>query len=228
MTARVFVGGTDTEVGKTAVARGIVRALVRRGERVAVAKPVESGAALADGEPVPTDALALLGAARSSAPLGEVCAFSFPDPVSPHLAAARVGARIDEGAILELLRRCERDAAVVIAEGAGGLLVPLADDLLYADVIARSGYRLVVVAPNVLGTINATLLTIEAARARGIDVAGVILNRTPPAELGNAEAIARHGRVKILGQLPTCDAPDDDDALADLAERYVDLEALRG
>jgi dethiobiotin synthase len=226
MTRAVFVSGTDTEVGKTVVTRGVVRALVRRGEQVAVTKPVESGAELVDGELVPADATALLRAARSEEPVAEVCAYCFPDPVSPHLAAARVGARIDEGVIQDLLARRASDNDIAIAEGAGGLLVPLSDELLYADAIARSGYRLIVVAPNVLGTINATLLTIEAARARGIDVIGVILNQTPPVELGNAEAIAAHGRVPILGQLPTCPTPDDDDALADLAERHVNLRAL--
>lgn len=227
MTGRaIFVSGTDTEVGKTVVARGIVRALARRGEQVAVAKPVESGAEEVDGELVPADAAALLRAARSRQTLDEVCAFRFPDPVSPHLAAANVGAQIDGDAIVKLLDRLAHESQVAIAEGAGGLLVPLTEDLLYADVIARSGYRLVVVAPNALGTINATLLTIEAARARGIDAAGVVLNRTPPAELGNAEAIAAHGRVPILGQLPTADDPEDDDALADLVERHLDLDAL--
>jgi dethiobiotin synthetase len=222
----IFISGTDTEVGKTVVARGIVRALVRRGEQVAVCKPVESGAELKDGELVPEDATALLRAAGSSQTLDQVCAFCFPDPVSPHLAAANVGARIDGDAIVELLRRLAEGSPVAIAEGAGGLLVPLADDLLYADVIARSGFRLVVVAPNVLGTINATLLTVEAARARDIDVIGVVLNRTPTAELGNAEAISTHGRVPILGQLPTADDPEDDDALADLVEQHLDLEVF--
>jgi len=222
MTPAIFVSGTDTGVGKTVVARAIVRALVRQGVDVVVAKPVESGA-----DPTPADALALRAAACSDDSLDAICPFRFPDPVSPHLAAARVGARIDGEAILALLARLADGHELVVAEGAGGLLVPLADDLLYADVIARSGYRLLVVAPDVLGTINATLLTLEAARARGIEVAGVVLNRTPPADLGNAEAIAAHGRVPILGRLPSCADPDDDDALADLAERNLDLGALR-
>ncbi|MBW2277404.1 MAG: dethiobiotin synthase [Deltaproteobacteria bacterium] len=228
MTHAIFVSGTDTEVGKTVVTRGIVRALVRQGAQVAVAKPVESGAELVDGELVPADATALLEAARSDEPIAEVCAYRFPDPVSPHLAAARVGAEIDGAVILKLLEWRADGSPLSIAEGAGGLLVPLADDLLYADVVARSGYGLVIVAPNVLGTINATLLTVEAARSRGIDVVGVVLNQTPAAELGNAEAIAAHGRVPILGQFPTCADPDDDEALADLAEHHLDLAAISG
>jgi len=222
----IFISGTDTEVGKTVVTRGVVRALKRRGQRIAVAKPVESGAELVGGELVPADAIALLEAARSDEPIDRVCAFRFPDPVSPHLAAANVGAEIDGDAVLALLAERADGPGFAIAEGAGGLLVPLTDNLLYADVIARSGYRLVIVAPNVLGTINATLMSVESARARGIEVVGVVLNQTPPDELGNAEAIAAHGRVPILGELPSAEDPGDTDALADLVERHLDLDAL--
>jgi dethiobiotin synthetase len=227
MTRGIYVTGTDTEVGKTIVTRAIVRALVRRGLRVAALKPVESGAPEINGELVPEDAVALIESARSGAGVGDVCCYRFSDPVSPHLAAARVGATIEAPPIRALLERGGRDSDLVIAEGAGGLLVPLSDTLLYGDLIAATGYALLIVAPNVLGTINATLQTIEAARRRHIDVLGVVLNRTPPTELGNAEAIARHGRVRILGALPTVEPPDTD-ALADAAERALELESLLG
>ena len=223
--ARIFVSGTDTEVGKTVVTRGIVGALVRRGLDVAAAKPVESGAERIDGRLVPADARALLAASGRDEEIADVCAYCFPDPVSPHLAAARVGERIREAPVLDLLERRSRGADVVVAEGAGGLLVPLSDELLYVDLIARTGFSLVVVSPNVLGAINATLLTIEAARRRGIEVAGVVLNRTPPTELGNAAAIARHGRVRILGELPDADI-EDGAGLAELAEARIDLDRL--
>ena len=84
-----------------------------------------------------------------------------------------------------------------------------------------------IVAPNVLGTINATLQTVEAARRRNIEVLGVVLNQTPPTELGNADAIATHGAVPILGELPTADIGDTD-ALADAAERTLNLDPLLG
>lgn len=227
MSRGVFVTGTDTGVGKTIVTRAVVRALVRRGVRVAALKPVESGAALVDGELVPADAVALVEAARTADRIADVCCYRFPDPVSPHLAAARVGEAIAARPILDLLERRRHGADLVIAEGAGGLLVPLSDTLLYGDLIARSGFALLIVAPNVLGTINATLQTIEAARRRGIEVIGVVLNRTPPTELDNAAAIATHGQVRILGALPTVvDADTDTDALADAAERAIDLDAL--
>ena len=137
------------------------------------------------------------------------------------------GQTIEEEPILSLLARRREEADVVVAEGAGGLLVPLSDDLLYADLVARSGYRVIIVSPNVLGTINVTLLTVEAARRRDIDVAGVILNRTPPTALGNAEAIARHGQVPVLGEFPDAEGADDHQ-LAELARATIDIDMLLG
>lgn len=221
----IFVTGTSTGVGKTVVGRALIRALVARGVSVAAAKPVESGARRDGQGLVPEDAMALLRASGRGEPLDRVCAYAFEDPVSPHLAAARAGREISRAVLLDLLAERERSADLAVAEGAGGLLVPLGDDLLTADLVAASGYRLLLVAPNELGAINAALLTLEAARARGIPVIGVVLDRTPPSDLGNAEAIARHGRARVLGELP--DAPtDDDDALGGLAATHLDIDAL--
>ncbi len=222
----IFITGTNTEVGKTVIGRAIISALARRQIHVAAFKPVESGAERRGEQLVPLDAEALNRATGQPADLSEVCAFAFKDPVSPHLAAARAGQAIETKPIMDLFGRARARAQFVSAEGAGGLLVPLSDHLTYADLIAQLGLPLVIVAPNVLGTINATLLTIEAARHRGIEVAGVILNRTPPEELGNAEAITQHGRVPILGQFP--DVRLDDELLARQAEESLDLDKLIG
>ncbi len=230
MTKRIFVSGTNTGIGKTVVARALVAALRRRGIATLALKPVESGAPLVEGRPRPADAAALARASGLDPSPARNWLYAFGDPVSPHLAAARAGERIEAEAVLEFLARREREsgARVVIAEGAGGLLVPLGDDLLFADLIARSGYELLVVSPDVLGTINATLLTIEAARSRGIPIAAVVLNRSGREDLGNAEAIAAHGRVEIPVGLPDLPAAalEDDAALAELAERHLDLDRL--
>ena len=98
---------------------------------------------------------------------------------------------------------------------------------IFADAIARTGYRLLIVAPNVLGTINATLLTIEAARARRIPLAGVVLNGTPEIDLGNGDAISHFSDTEILGEMPTARSLDDE-TLADLAEAHLDLDHLLG
>ncbi|MFO8073423.1 MAG: dethiobiotin synthase [Polyangia bacterium] len=230
MTKRIFVSGTSTEIGKTVVARAVVAALRRRGIATLALKPVESGAPLVEGRLRPADAAALARACGLDPSSARNWLYAFGDPVSPHLAAARAGEKIDPEAVLDFLAQREResDAEVVIAEGAGGLLVPLDDGLLFADLVARSGYELLIVSPDVLGTINATLLTIEAARSRGIPIDKVVLNRSGREELGNAEAIAAHGRVGILGGLPELPAAalEDDAELAELAERHLDLDRL--
>ncbi len=221
MTGRgIFVTGTNTDVGKTVITRGITGALARRGVRVVAVKPVESGAA--DG---PQDAMALARVAHTPFETAEVSVYTFRDPVSPHLAAAREGRTIDRQPILEFLSGWTARAEVVIAEGAGGFLVPLSDHMTYAEVIADSGFDLVIVAPNILGTINATLLTIEAARTRGIPVTGVILNGAPATPLGNREAIQSYGQVPVLGEFPEVSRLDDA-VLADRAESAIDLNGL--
>jgi dethiobiotin synthetase len=220
----VFVTGTNTGVGKTFVARGLVRALVRRGVNVAALKPVESGFAEAGAGGERSDAAALLRASGRPGLIEDVCAYRLAAPVSPHLAAARDGVRIDPERIDAMLRRAEGSSEFVIAEGAGGLLVPLSDDLLTADFVARLGYRLLIVAPNALGAIHAALATVEAARSRGIEVLGVVLNGTPAADFGNAAAIERFGRVRILGVFPTVTGADD--ALADAAAAHLDLDEI--
>ena len=222
---RVFVTGTNTEVGKTVITRAIAGALIAEGLVVKTVKPVESGAQERMGDLVPTDARALARVCNMEDRLDEVCAYKFKEPVSPHLAARLASREIKAEPIFDLLRRAEEDADVVLAEGAGGLLVPLADDLLYGDLIAKSGYRLLIVAPNVLGTINATLLTIEAARRRGIKVAGVILNGNPKDELDNLESIERFGKVKVLGVFPKAKLLDDA-TLANLAKESLDLSSM--
>jgi dethiobiotin synthetase len=227
MSKGLFISGTGTEVGKTVIARALARALTRRGLTVAAAKPVESGAAFEGGRLVARDAMALRAASRFEGGLERLNLYGFEDPVSPHLAASRVGAVIEAASIVELVRALEPRADVVLVEGAGGLLVPLSDDVLYADVARAIGYPLVIVADNVLGAINHTLLTVEAARARGLEVAGVILNRTPPEALDNASAIARHGDVRVLGEFPDASVGDDD-ALAEIAEQTLDLDLLIG
>jgi dethiobiotin synthetase len=214
-------------VGKTVIARALARAFARRGLAVAAAKPVESGAAFENGRLVPRDAQALREASRFAGPLERLNLYRFEDPVSPHLAASRVDAVIEADPIVGLVRALEGGADVVLVEGAGGLLVPLSDDVLYADVARAIGYPVAIVAENVLGAINHALLTVEAARRRGLAVAGVILNRTPPEELDNGAAIARHGDVRVLGAFPDASVGDDD-ALAEIAEQTLDLDALLG
>ena len=220
MSLGIFITGTNTDVGKTVFTRGLAHLLAKRGVNVAALKPVESGVDRLEASDTSRIALA----AGGNHPLSSVNLYRFKKPISPHLAAAEEQKTIDGAHLVSFLKQWRTQADVVLAEGAGGLLVPLNDTLTYGDVIAQTDYGLLIIAPDVLGTINATLLTIEAARARKIPVLGVVLNCSETHDLGNKEAISRFGNVKILGRLPKL--PLDDAVIAENIEQFVDLTPL--
>lgn len=189
--AGVFVTGTDTGVGKT-----VVSACLAKAWGADYWKPVQTGLAEERGDTATVAELAGLDPGRLHPPR-----HAFAPPVSPHLAAAEAGARI---AVDDFrLRPSERP---VVVEGAGGALVPLNEDETMLDLMARLDLPVVLVAADRLGAINHTLLTLEALRARGLQVLGVVLTGGPFGD--NRAAIERHGRVRILAQLPTADRVD--------------------
>ena len=145
-----FVTATDTGVGKTVVTAGLAAALRARGRDVAIFKPVQSGA-LADD---PAGDAALLGAD---------CLYAFTAALAPLVAARAEGRQVELEPILERARKLEREHELLLVEGAGGLLVPLAPGLDVAGLAEALGLPLVVVARAGLGTVNHTLLTVEAA-----------------------------------------------------------------
>lgn len=213
----LFVTGTDTGVGKTAVTCALARALRRRGVDVGVMKPLESGCARSpDGTLLPADALALVAAAEVDDPLDAVCPERFEAPLAPALAAAREGRAPDlariEATFAELARRHD----LVLVEGAGGLLVPAAGDLTMADLAGRLGLPLLVVARAALGTLNHSLLTLEAARRRDLPVRAVVMNDAAgaagedPSVADNPAVLARLGEVEVVGPLPQTVGADPD------------------
>jgi malonyl-CoA O-methyltransferase len=198
----VFVTGTDTDVGKTVVSAWLVRAL-----DADYWKPVQAGL---DGE---TDSDVVLRLAGLAPARIHASAYRLEAPLSPHEAARREGVRID-------LSRFELPASPrpIVVEGAGGLLVPLNDRALIADLIARLGLPAVLVARSTLGTINHTLLSLEALRARRIPCLGVVINGPPNA--ANRKAIETYGRAHILAELPRLE-PLDETAIAEAARRFA-------
>ena len=196
----IFVTGTDTGVGKTVVAGAIAAALRAAGERIAPYKPVVTGL----DEPVeagwPRDHELLAAAAGIDDP-GRVTPRTFGPAVSPHLAAELAGTPLDFDALLAAAPRADPDA-LLVAEGVGGLLVPLTATHSVRDLAVALGLPLVVAARPGLGTISHTLLTLEAARAAGLRVAGVVLTPWPAApstmEESNQATIARLGAVEVV------------------------------
>jgi dethiobiotin synthetase len=195
----LFVTGTDTGVGKTHVACALATLALERGLTVRVYKPVETGC-----DPDPADALRLAAAAADPRPLAEICPVALHAPISPHAAARLEGRTID---VDLLARKAPSQADFVLVEGAGGLLSPLTDELLMADLAATIALPLLVVVDDALGAINRALLAVEAARHRKLPVAAVVLNRTRPEDPGpaaptHAPAIAHFGGVPVLGPYP--------------------------
>jgi dethiobiotin synthetase len=191
----VFVTGTGTEVGKTVVAAAIARTLAATGREVAVFKPAVTG--LDDpGEP---DHALLRRAAESAQSDEQIAPYRYGPPASPHLAAALAGEEIDPGRLRAAAAEAKRGADALVCEGVGGLLVPLSPGYLVRDLAVDLELPLAVAASPGLGTINHTLLTIEAARSAGLEVAMVVLTPWPrdPTEVerSNLESIASLGEV---------------------------------
>ena len=198
----LFVTGTGTEVGKTVLAAAIARSLSAAGRRVAVFKPAVTGLA----EPGEADHELLRRAAGSDQSDEEIAPYRFGPAASPHLAAELAGERIEPARLIGGARRAAGSADFLVCEGVGGLMVPLAPGYLVRDFARELGLPLVVAAPPGLGTINHTLLTLEAARAAGLSVACVVL--TPwPAQPG---AVQRSNRqtLEALGGAPLAVMPE--------------------
>jgi len=211
-TSGVFVTGTGTEVGKTVVAAAIAHTLSNDGKRVAVFKPAVTGLDdfSVDGpqseqigrfEAHRPDHVVLREAAGSTQSDDEIAAYRYGPPMSPHLAADLAGEEIKPARLLDAASVAAADSDALVCEGVGGLLVPLAVDYLVRDFAADLGLPLVIAAPPGLGTINHTLLTLEAARSAGLEVAAVVLTPWPEkpgqTEESSRETIAVLGKVEV-------------------------------
>jgi dethiobiotin synthetase len=200
----LFVTGTDTGCGKTFVTAALARQLARGGVAVRVCKPVATGAERRGGRLVADDTLRLAEAAGED-DLDAVTPWAFAEPAAPPVAARAAGARLDLAEIVAAARRRGEGADVLLVEGVGGLLCPLTEEATVADLAAALALPLLVVARRALGTLSHTLLTLEAARGRGLAVAGVVVSETTPpdgslAERTNVEELRRRG-VPVLAVL---------------------------
>jgi dethiobiotin synthase len=194
MPYRCFVSGTDTGVGKTYVAASLLRGVAQRGQAVAGIKVVETGVEHPSG--IGADARALATAAGHA----PICFASFGRPVAPSAAARLADKHLD---VAELASRVEHRAAgfdFVLAEGAGGLLVPLNERETMLDLARLLDWPVLLVAANRLGTINHALLSLEALRARRLAVAAVVLSYAEGGEPAqqNAEEIRRFGGAPVF------------------------------
>ncbi len=198
----LFVTATDTGIGKTEVACALLRAARAAGLDAVGMKPAQSGAT--EGEP--SDAERLLAASDGVEPLDAICPYALRAPLAPAVAARLEGVEISLPRILDAARALAARHAAVLVEGAGGLLVPLAEHATYADLAVALGLPVLVVARAGLGTVNHTALTVEALRRRGLAIAGIVLNRTAPEDdpsvPHNAAEIAKLTGIAPAALLP--------------------------
>jgi dethiobiotin synthetase len=193
----LFVTGTDTGAGKSVVAAAICAALVAEGERVSAFKPVVTGLDEEPGE-WPMDHELLAGA--TGQPAADVAPYTFGPAVSPHWAADQAGRPIEPERLVSAARAAP---GFVVCEGVGGLLVPLTTGYSVRDLAVDLGLPMVVAARTGLGTINHTLLTVEAARAAGLTVAGIVMTPWPerpePIEASNRRTVEQLSGVPVSG-----------------------------
>jgi dethiobiotin synthetase len=227
----IFVTGTDTGVGKTQVTAGLAALLQERAgreqggeaapsETVRLWKPVQSGAAL--GLPA-ADSYRLLHGSGLPMREADIATHTFEAPVAPWLAARAAGTPLQFRDLVADGKRRLQQGGCLLVEGAGGLLVPLAEGKRMADLAAELALPLLIIARTGLGTVNHTLLTVAYARQAGLEVLGVILNESQSGHLtqqheavqmanDNALMIEQFGDAPVLGILPWMDQNDPADS----------------
>ncbi len=209
MKAGIFITGTDTEVGKTVISAGLALALRDRGIKVGVMKPVATGCYGAEERLISQDAAFLLEAARNEYP-PLTSPSRFRNPLAPNVAAMLEKKEVDVQKILRSYRELQKHYDFLIVEGIGGIMVPLKKDYYVANLIRDMGLPIVIVSYAGLGAINHTLLTVDAAVIRGLEIRGILFNRVSTtnyslSEMTNPKVIHDLSGVSILGSLPEID-----------------------
>jgi len=220
----LFITGTDTGVGKTVVTAALAIVLRRRGMDVGVMKPVATGCVRRREGLVSEDAEFLAQAADAPESLDEIAPIRLAEPLAPTVAEARAGRLLDLEPMWAAWRRLSMVHEIMLVEGIGGILCPVTPTESVADLARRFGLPIVVVARATLGTINHTALTVEAARARGLEVAGIVINRydrdrEDVAQLTAPDEIQRVTGATVLGLVP-------DDKSTDFAKAAVGDDVL--
>ena len=181
MTQALFVTGTDTEVGKTYVSAMLLKAAALADKRVVGYKPVAAGCEWQDGQWQNEDALALMAASNVPVTLEEVNPIALEPAIAPHIAARLVNTPISEAVIKAGYQHLlDRQADVLLMEGAGGWRLPLSNDRFLSDVVKDLQLDVILVVGMRLGCLNHALLTAEAIKADGLNIKGWVANTLAP------------------------------------------------
>ena len=206
-----FVVGTDTGIGKTHATCALLHALARRHARVCGMKPIAAGGVRTADGLSNEDSIAHRAASTIRVPPELDNPILLPEPLSPHIAAARAGTRIAFDPVLAAVAQLRARTDALVVEGAGGFLVPLSETQTGADLALALDMPLVLVVGMRLGCLNHALLTAEAIRARGLVLAGWIANRVDPDFLCPDENLAylrTHLGAPLWADLPFSTTPD--------------------
>ena len=200
---RLFITGTDTEIGKTLVASALIRYLVAAGYRVAGMKPIASGCENTHKGLRNDDALSLIAAANVELPYEVVNPFAFEPAIAPHIAAQQAGRLIDIDLIGQLAQTIEADYLVV--EGVGGWCVPLGESRLLAELARATADEVIIVVGMRLGCINHALLTAAQVERDGLSLKGWVANHVDPDMQAQSENLATLQALMpcpLLGTMP--------------------------
>ena len=211
---RIFITGTDTGIGKTWFSQALVQALVSRDYRVAVMKPVASGASRINGQLCNEDALMLQRVANVEAPYEQVNPYCFEPATAPHLAARDVGVNIDLQTIAASADQLARQSDWLIIEGVGGVMVPLNEQQDICDLIARLDGSVILVVGVRLGCINHARLSARALIDAGFNCLGWVgncIDTDMPKLIETLDTIQRSLTLPALGVLPYASTPDTDE-----------------
>lgn len=227
---QVFVTGTDTDIGKTVVTAGLAAVMQSLGYKAGVYKPFQSGAEEKNGFLISPD---LSYVKKLDFYVETLCTYLLKAPTAPSIAAEIDNVNINLSTVQREFQTLKQSCEVVLVEGAGGLMVPVKKDKLMLDVAKMLDIPIIIVARPDLGTINHTLLTINQAKASGLDIAGVIINRYPQGTDDIAiktapRLIEEYSDVNILGIIP--EIPDFENikpgALINIFVNSVDIEKI--
>ena len=202
----LFVTGTDTGVGKTVVVAALGAVLRARGMDVGVSKPVATGATRLDGKLVSSDAAFIRSVAGVDDPMEEICPLLFEMPAAPNVAARRENRTIEVDRIRRALRGLSARHDYILIEGIGGWRVPITDTFTVRELAVELKVPVLVVARAELGTINHTVLSVEAVRSTGLPIVGIVMVRTRPGDdptvATNPEQIENLTGIDVLGTVP--------------------------
>lgn len=209
---RIFITGTDTEIGKTVVASGLVTAGVDAGYRTAGLKPVAAGCDIIDGVLMNDDARQLMLASNVDLDYAIVNPIALEPAIAPHIAANQADLSISAGVLkTHYERNLPDDIDLAVFEGAGGWFVPLNDYETFQDFALVMGLEVVLVVGMKLGCINHALLSVKAIRACGLSLLGWIANFPQPAmDVAEENLETLMGRIEapLLGVVPHMDPPN--------------------